>query len=374
MKPIAFLYCQHSLGLGHFVRSLTLAGSLAESFELVFINGGPIPCDIELPPNVRFEHLPPLRMNEDGSLSGEGDAEAILDIRRQRMLALADESRPALLIVELYPFGRKKFAVELDPLIDKVRQGGGKIACSVRDILVNARVDQARHDERAALTLNRSFDAVLVHADDQIAKLSDSFKPATPLAIPVHHTGFVAKAAKHVAYDVDGPTVVTAGGGIVGHLLYRAAIEAQPMLFAQRGWPMTLVVGPFFPEEDWLTLSGAAQGVPGLTLVRRLPSMTPLFHSAGRIVSQCGYNSALEIVQNHRPVLFVPFARGQESEQSMRARQLKGLGLAEWVAEAGLDGEVLANHLFALKEPKRGGTLNFDGAARSAVTLAELVH
>jgi predicted glycosyltransferase len=373
MRPVALLYCQHSLGLGHFVRSLTLADALADAFDLIFINGGPVPRGIVLPENIQFEHLPPLRMKEDGTLTGDGDVDAIFDVRRTRMLALAAAHNPALLIVELYPFGRKKFAVELDPLIQAVRQNGGKVVCSVRDILVNERVDQARHDDRAAQCLNAAFNAVLVHSDDKIARLDESFKPATPLSIPVHHTGFVAKAASPRPYDADGPTLVTAGGGIVGHMLYHAAIEAQPALWNERHWPMTLVTGPFFPEGDWHALNEAAQGVPGLTLVRALPSMTLLLQSAGRVISQCGYNSALEIVQNQRPVLFIPFARGQESEQTMRAGQLKALGLADYAAEAGLDGHSLARRILALKPPATSAALNFEGARRSAEILKDLI-
>jgi predicted glycosyltransferase len=373
VKPIALLYCQHSLGLGHFVRSLTLAEALADNFDLIFINGGPVPRDIVLPTNIRFEHLPPLRMKEDGTLTGDGDVDAILRARRDQMLALAHSHHPALLIVELYPFGRKKFAAELDPLIQAVRHKGCKVACSVRDILVNERVDQARHDDRAALRLNSAFDAVLVHADDKIAHLYDSFKPATPLNIPVYHTGFVAKTAKAFTYDAEGPTLVTAGGGIVGQILYRAAINAQAALWKERRWSMTLIAGPFYPKDDWHGLCAAARDVPGLAIKRAMPSMTSLLHEAGRIVSQCGYNSALEIVQNHRPVLFVPFARGHESEQTMRAQQLSALGLADYVGEAGLDGPVLAHHILALQPPAANVTLNFDGAKCSAHLLKELI-
>jgi predicted glycosyltransferase len=372
MKRTALLYCQHSLGLGHLVRSLLLAEALSQFFEIVFINGGPVPRDIVLPKGLRFEHLPPLRMEADGTLSGNGDVDAILIERRNRMLALADARRPALLIVELYPFGRKKFAAELDPLISSVRNGGGKVACSVRDILVNERLDQARHDERAALCLNQSFDAVLVHADDRIATLQESFRPATPLNIPIHHTGFIAKPMNGADEAGDDGTLVTAGGGIVGHGLYRAALEAQSKLWEVRRWPMTLVAGPFYPDADWQELTASARDVPGLTLHRAAPSMAPLLRQAGRVASQCGYNSALEIIQHQKPVLFAPFSRGQESEQTTRARQFTALSLADWVPENGLDGAVLADRLLALRPPNHGKLPDFNGADRSAVILESL--
>jgi predicted glycosyltransferase len=375
MKPDLMIYCQHSLGLGHFIRSIALAEALAENFAVTFFNGGPVPQGIALPEGVRFIHLPPLRLEQDGSLSGAGDPAVILAARRDRMLTEASALRPAVLVVELYPFGRKKFAGEIDPLIASVHARGGQVVCSVRDVLVTARVDQMRHDERAAATLNALFDRVLVHTDPVLFRLDDSFRPATPLAIPVDHTGYVLRKAGGTAVArPGGPTLVAAGGGAVGHAIYRAAIEAQPILAESHGWDMTLVAGPLFPEADWLDLVERAQQVPGLTLVRAVPSMAPLLAASGRFVGQCGYNSALEVCQARLPALFVPFARGQESEQTCRAEKLRELGLAEWMPETELDGTALARRLSALLSPASDAQIAIDGARESARILLESVR
>lgn len=371
MTPRLLFYCQHSLGLGHFVRSLALAEALAARFEVVFFNGGPVPMAMELPQAIRFVHLPPLRMEEDGTLSGEGEVDAILTARSTAMQAIAAERHVAALVVELYPFGRKKFAAEIEPLIESIRAGGGKVVCSVRDILVNQRADQSRHDQRAADTLERCFDAVLVHADSRLSRLEDSFRPKRPTAIAVHHTGFVARHGSD-AGTMGNATLVTAGGGIVGGPLYHAALAAQPRLWAERGWPMVILGGPLLPEADWDALCTAAAPDCGITLVRAAPSIAGLLRLAGRVVSQCGYNSALEILASGRPTLFVPFARGQESEQTMRARQFADLGLAQWLPETGLGGNVLAEALLTLKAPESGFALDTQGAPTSARIVAEL--
>ncbi len=374
MKPRLLLYCQHSLGLGHFYRALALAEAMAEQFDICFFNGGPVPGMAELPDYIRFIHLPPLRMEEDGSLSGDGDVAAIMEQRKQTLLAVASQAPSAALVVELYPFGRKKFAREIDPLIGYVRGQGGKIVCSVRDVLVNARADQARHDQRAADTLDRLFDAVLVHSDDRIFKLEDSFKPERPLALPVFHTGFVTRTKRREVPAAGNLTLVTAGGGIVGHAIYHSAIDAQKMLWEQNAWPMTVVAGPLFPDADWRALQHQGQHVGGLTLLREVKSMAPLLAQAGRVVSQCGYNSALEIVQHGLPTLFIPFARGQESEQTTRARQFGQLGLSEWMPESELCGATLARRLLRQNAPAPKATLNTDGARASALKILELTQ
>jgi predicted glycosyltransferase len=94
---------------------------------------------------------------------------------------------------------------------------------------------------------------------------------------------------------------------------------------------------------------------------------------AGRFVGQCGYNSALEVCQAGLPALFVPFSRGQESEQRMRAEKLKALGLADTLPESEMSGAVLAEHVLALTPPRQTAQLDLSGAQTSAQLLKEMV-
>ncbi len=375
MQTPAMIYCQHSLGLGHFVRSMTLARAMVGSFDVTFVSGGRPPADAAIPVELRFEILPPIAMTADGTLSAEVDLDEAFAARRARLLALAAETNPELLVVELYPFGRKKFAREIDPLIGAVRARGGKVACSVRDVLVNGKAEQASHDDMAATKLNALFDLVLVHSDERIFNIDESFRPGITLRPPVHHTGYVSQALCAAEPD-RGPgdsTLVLAGGGAVGHDLYHLAMQAQPSLWAAKRWPMTLVAGPLFPREDWAELAQRAAAVPGLSLVREAPTMGPLLRMAGRVVSQCGYNSALEIVQAAIPALFVPFARECETEQTTRAERFRALGLCEWAPRENLDAAGLADRLLRLSLKADRASLDMDGAAASARLLEALV-
>ena len=153
-RPTVLFYCQHSLGLGHLVRSFALAGALAERFRVVLLNGGRLPRGLAVPPGVEVESLPPLGMEVDGTLvsrDGRRTAQRALDLRRERMLELHAALRADVVFVELFPFGRKKFAPELVPLLEAARAAGTMTVCSLRDILVGSRRDQARHDERASV-------------------------------------------------------------------------------------------------------------------------------------------------------------------------------------------------------------------------------
>ena len=48
-RPALLFYCQHSLGIGHLTRSFALATALAETFHVVFLNGGRLPPGLPVP-------------------------------------------------------------------------------------------------------------------------------------------------------------------------------------------------------------------------------------------------------------------------------------------------------------------------------------
>ena len=155
-RPRLLLYCQHSLGLGHLARSLAVADALSESFEVTLLNGGRFPAGTRLPRDVRIVNLPPLGHDDDYqlvSLDPEWTVAEAQEERLRRILAVLELKAPHVLLVELFPFGRKKFAFELVPLLEAARSQRPSrplVLCSLRDILVTGRRDQAGHDERAS--------------------------------------------------------------------------------------------------------------------------------------------------------------------------------------------------------------------------------
>jgi predicted glycosyltransferase len=317
-RPTVLFYCQHSLGLGHLVRSFALAGALAERFRVVLLNGGRLPRGVPLPAGVEVESLAPLGMDVDGTLVSEDrrrSPERALQLRRERILALHAQLKPEVVLVELFPFGRKKFAPELLPLLEAARAAGTLTVCSLRDILVGSRRDQARFEEVASVRANALLDAILVHADPQFARLEDSFTPATPLRVPVHYTGFVLPGdggGRALAPSPPAPerprVLVSTGGGAYGGALVRGAIAAHDAALAQAGIDVRIVAGPFLPDDEWRALRAAARVRPGLDAARSVPDLRAELRAASASVSQCGYNTALDVLGTGVPALVVPFA------------------------------------------------------------------
>ncbi len=378
-RPTMLFYCQHSLGIGHLTRSFALADAMSAHFRIVFLNGGRLPAGVPVPAAVEVVDLPPLGM-DDGhtvvSRDGRADVEAVRIERRRMIEAAVVALRPSVLLIELFPFGRKKFADEILPMIRRARTqpgGSARIVCSLRDILVDARPDQRRHDDRAAWLANRYFDAVLVHSDPAFATLHESFKPRRALRVPVVHTGFVlprrsVQAARARADHV----LVSAGGGIVGAPLFDAALDAralQPSLP-----PMRIVAGPFLPDDAFAALSRRSAATTGVTLLRHVPDMVAEMRNARASVSQCGYNTALDLIVSEVPALVVPYQTVTENEQLGRAGRLQRIGALRSVGADRIDAARMATEIRSLLafEP-RHASLALNGATRSADVLRECV-
>src|SRR5262249_51713609 len=122
-----FFYVQHLLGIGHLRRAAVIARALAGAgVEVDFVSGG-APLPGPAPPSLGLNRahllqLPPA-VAADGGFSAIHDETgrpidaAWRDARRQRLLAAFADRRPDLLLVEMFPFGRRQFAFELLPLL-----------------------------------------------------------------------------------------------------------------------------------------------------------------------------------------------------------------------------------------------------------------
>lgn len=372
-----FFYCQHSVGLGHLVRSAAMAERLADAFDVVFLNGGAVPEGLTFPASVKRIDLPPLGMRADSSLVSLTPGLAVDDAlaqRRDLMVSLLRERRPDVVLVELFPFGRKKFEPELLPLLDAAHAlpAPPLVVTSVRDLLVTQRRSQQDFDDRAQRLCDRYFDLVLVHADPMFARFEESFAPATPLRTPLAYTGFLTRDSERL--DLDGERhglVVSAGGGQVGEPLYQAAVAAHDLLWPRLGVPMTIVAGPFAPPPVWRDLQEAACRRQGLTALAHVPTLGPLLAGARASVSQCGYNTALDLLCTKVPALVVPFADGRENEQTRRAERLAARGLLRMLPATALSGASLAAAIADLLHftPVMAG-LQMDGAVKTRDLIA----
>ena len=375
--PRVFLYAQHLLGIGHLKRAATLARALAaEGLAVTLASGGlPVP-DLALG-GARLVQLPPASAADMSfrRLLDEGGRDIDENWRRRRQAALLAAWQAAdaqVLVLELFPFGRRQMGFELLPLLEAAAAALHRpaILCSVRDILGGQRTVE-RQQETLAL-LRRYFDGVLVHGDPSVVGFERTFPAAASIANMLHYTGYVVDEPAP-AGDFSGrdEVLVSAGGGAVGVALLASAVQAKPLtVLKERIW--RVLAGNNLPEPAFRKLAGLAARADGVLLERSRPDFTALLANCTLSISQAGYNTLLETVQAGVRAVVVPFAGGAEIEQSLRARCFAERGLLELLEESALAPRTLAaavDRAMAKPAPARGG-IDLDGARRSASLIA----
>ncbi|MEZ4764029.1 MAG: hypothetical protein R3C26_12865 [Calditrichia bacterium] len=195
-KTVLF-HCQHSMGMGHLVRSLTLAKTLAKRFRVVLLNGGELPEGMTFPSELDVIHLPPIGQLIDHSLysidtgnytgTGTGNPAAPNYENFQR-------NSPGCVVYRAVPFWAEKICQRVAAVAGSSQRTRQKCA--------DYRLQPARYSgwqsqrsgtarKSRCVAGNRYFDAVLSHADPDFAQLEETFQPQIPLKTPVFYTGFV---------------------------------------------------------------------------------------------------------------------------------------------------------------------------------------
>ncbi len=374
-KAKILFYCQHSLGMGHLVRSFALAEKLSEKFQIIFLNGGRLPEKLKVPENIEIINLPPLGFDANNqlvSLDKRRTVERCQTLREAAIIETFDRKKPSAIIIELFPFGRKKFRNELLPLLE-LAKGKAKIICSLRDILVGQRRDQARHEERAVTIANEFFDAILVHSDKDFATLEDTFHPATPLKVPVFYTGFVAKSdALNFDKKNKNQVIVSAGGGMVGENLLQTAIDAKD--FLPQNVNIKLITGPFLPAESFNRFQALANEKTNIELIRFVPNLAQEMANSRVSVSQCGYNTVMDILRSGVASVVVPFADNGDDEQMKRAKRLEALEIMRVIESRDLSPKTLAAAIKkAFDFQPKTSLLNLEGGENSARIVENLL-
>ncbi len=378
-RPTILIWVTHVLGIGHYRRALALARACAQAGLAPVIASGGMPVPGGVPDGVTLAQLPPIRSAGRSFVDlvgagGEPADEALFAARGRELVALHDRHRPRAVVTELFPFGRRRFAGELDRLVAHARSQSHipAILCSVRDILQPPSKPSRIPDiERRVRT---AYDRILVHGDPALVRLEQSLPFAAGFADLIDYTGYIGggETPAPPPGEGDGEVIVSAGGGAVGEHLLNAAIEARP-LSAARDRPWRLLVGHNLPGRERERLSARAGN--GVIVEPARPDFPGLLARARLSVSQAGYNTSTDILGARVPAVLVPFADDGEIEQTMRAELFEARGLAIALPPDRLAPQSLADAVdraLAL-DPGAAARPGLDGAAQSARLIADAI-
>ncbi|MDZ8085113.1 MAG: glycosyltransferase [Nostoc sp. DedQUE12b] len=388
MKRIMF-YCQHILGMGHLVRSREIVRGLTKDFQICFINGGEIIQGFEIPAGVEVINLPAIKTDpEFAELQVVDDALSLneaKEIRKNRLLEIFQQFQPDILIVELFPFGRRRFSFELIPLLELAKSNKGltKIVSSLRDIVVVKPEKQVKHEEKVCNLINKYFDILLVHSDPELVPLEATFSRVNDLKCQVDYTGYVVQEppTNPVLTDEDREIIksdkplilASVGGGRFGHELLECVVNTAPFLEKVLPHHIQVFTGPFIPNSKFKELQEMAKFSKNIYVRRYTPYLLNYMKKADLSINMSGYNTIMNILTTGVRAMILPFTGNQDREQTIRAEKLSKLGVVKFINHNYLQPDYLAiNIINYLKEQPNKISFDSGGVEKTANILKAL--
>ncbi|WP_457092414.1 glycosyltransferase [Microvirga sp. P5_D2] len=366
----------HLLGAGHLTRAASLARAFAQAgHETTLVSGGgpTKPADLG---TIRFVQLPPVRIIGTDfktllDASGSPIDGAYLSERRDLLLQTLHASRPDIVITELYPFGRRVLAGEFEALLAEARALNPRplILCSIRDILASP--SKAERIAETHARIRESYDAILVHGDPQLVPLEATWPVDDSIRDLIRYTGYVDENPNPIAVGSREGILVSGGSSAASLPLYRAALVAAREI-SEKSW--RVLIGRGVAEEDFQALRREAPS--HVTVERARPDFRALLAQAEVSISQAGYNTVVDLLRTGVQSVLVPFEAGHETEQRLRAEQLKALGLAAIVSEDELSPSKLVEAIreAVSRHPSEPASFALNGARQSVAIAESLLH
>jgi predicted glycosyltransferase len=132
---------------------------------------------------------------------------------------------------------------------------------------------------------------------------------------------------------------------------------------------MTIVAGPLCTDAVFARVRAATETRRSIVVRRTVHDLCGAMRRAAVSVSQCGYNTALDIVRSQVPALVVPFNDNGDSEQTDRAERLERLNALQ-VFRGSLDDGTLAEAIArAMRFSPEPASLDLAGARRTTAIL-----
>lgn len=376
MSLSILIHVTHLLGSGHLTRAASLASACAANGHAVTLLSGGMPNTLVRSNGFKLVQLPPVRIEGTAFTrlltdTGEEAREPFLAGRRRLALDVVRQTRPDVVVTELFPFGRRVLAEEFVAVVKTARQQirPATVIASVRDILASPSRPQRVVETHARVT--ELYDAILVHGDPDIVPLDASWPVDEAIRPLLHYTGYIDNPQQEIPSGLtSAPTdIIVSGGSSAASLqLYKAALAAAEEI----GHSWHVLVGNGVQQADFESLLRLTPA--NVRLERARPDFRALLAGAALSISQCGYNTAVDLLRLPIRRLLIPFEADSETEQRLRAETLAARGLATVLEEAELNALTLAEEVSNLlqTEPPPQSLIRMDGAKESVSIIEAL--
>ena len=242
---------------------LRIAEALARDGIAVTLVGGGAPVALPRDPAIRFVQLPPVRALDARFELVDGDGrpidDALRDERRAALLAAFAAARPDAVVIEGFPFARRAFRFELEPLIAAARAATAAAAPH----LLGARhrggarrsAAPPRDRRTGAARFRRRAGAWRPRLDPARGELPGGAARSPTGSI---YTGYVAPPdapGRRRGEAAAGRGLVSAGGGAAGRRPACGGARGPPRRAAWPTLTWRLLAGTNLPEADFAALA-----------------------------------------------------------------------------------------------------------------------
>ncbi len=363
-------YCQSLVGIGHLSASLRIARELLPAFDIDFIQGGlDMPNGIEHP-GWRHLKLPTLLHDDVGGglvdPAGGAAVESMWQARAEAINAFLQPPYRAI-VVEFFPFGRRRFRGEIFALFDAVRAASGPVPifCNVREVLVPV---DARTEQKIVAIVRQHIHTVFVRGDPAVVALGDTFGPIAEIADKVVYTGYCAPPLPTEFPPRGNTIVVSRGGGEIGAELLPAVVRAAPLI---PDCQFVIAAGARTPAP-FLAALNALVASDNVKIVPFLADFQQRLLRAALSINLGGDNTLVEVIGARTPCLAYPYQG--DAEQGIRIGRFAAAGYVHALAPADLDPPVLAARIRAvLATPHQPKPILADGARVTAQRIAAIL-
>ena len=341
-------YCQSLVGIGHLTCSLRIIRELLGHAEVDLIQGGLGTGASLVHPKFRNLRLPTLLHDHDtgGFIDPdeERDTEEVWNARRDATTEFLRWPYHAI-VVEFYPFGRRRFKDEIQGLFRTVRENCGAVPIftSVREVLIPRAIEKER---RMVESVKKHIHTVFIRGDPDIVRFDETFSLANEIEDRLCYTGYISPPPPTSRPARKKQILVSQGGGNVGRELLDGAIGAAALM----------------PDYSFLLASGSRTSEAEMDALRKTVrsnnvEITPflsdfqnrLMESAVSI-SMGGDNTLLDVISARTPALAYPYQGN--SEQGFRIKKFAEAGLLQALDGADLVADRLKEKIeLALNTP-----------------------
>jgi predicted glycosyltransferase len=368
-RPRLLYYCLSLVGIGHLTASLQIIKELLNDFDVDLIYGGIHYANFSKQEGFRVLQLPALLLNDSGELYSSGQEQSIDEVWRQRLGCIQEflSQQYQGIVVEFYPFGRRKFKREIRALIKQVKRQSGDIPVfsQVREVLVPASLE----DEKQILEIiNKEIHSVLVRGDPKVIHFGETFSLAPELGERLFYGGYVSQPTPKHWPKRNKQILVSQGGGNVGQQLLVAVVQAAALL-PDYHFIVATGSGTSLADRDYLT---SLIESPNVQVVRFLADFRSHLLRSALSINMGGDNTLLDVIATKTPSLAFPYPGN--SEQALRIKKLAHEGWVTQLNESDLNPQTLKHQIFsALTQPYPENAINLDGAINISRKIQQVI-